>query len=246
MTKRSAPPLWPVILVRARRPWLFLKLVGRACETHSGAIIAIFTACLFASTTALWWETKNLRADSYIAFEAAQRPWVAVEMSIMSDLTYNESGDAEITIRFTMRNVGHSPAVDVLVIPTLFMGSSERARAEREKSCEGLRKRPPADMGQTLFPGQTSTQDVRLSFTRQQIIQANKSLPEPYVLALSLIGCVDYRVMIARRDHHQTTFQAELLKPNTSGGLSVIAVDEGRIAASSMRLVRFLAGELAD
>lgn len=214
-------------------------------DRHNGSIVAFFTFCLFGSTTLLWYETKKLRDDAYDSFETAQRPWVAVDMAIVSDLTYSASGDANITIKFTTRNVGHSPAIDVAVDAMLFEGSPDGARDEREKLYASSRRRPSHFIGYTLFPGGVDSQNISLSFPRAKIEATFKSSSRRHIFAPSLIGCVDYKSTVARRDHHQTAFFANLLIPRQPGGFSVIDADAGTVPSTSLRLVR-VGGEFAD
>jgi hypothetical protein len=62
-----------------------------------------------------------------------QRPWVSVDISIISPVTYDSNGNAHITFRFSLTNVGRSPAINIEVFPMIYPMSNKRFDARLEQ-----------------------------------------------------------------------------------------------------------------
>jgi hypothetical protein len=60
---------------------------------------------------------KESAKTAHEAFIADHRPWVSIDPLVGSDLTYDDAGNARITIRFVLTNHGDSPAVKVKILP---------------------------------------------------------------------------------------------------------------------------------
>src|SRR5207244_9521497 len=125
--------------------------------TSYTGLIALFTLALFIATSTqvglFVWQLRLIRKgaeDATIAARAArdsadsakdsvalaqrdQRPWVSVDMSIASPLTYDHNGDARITLRFILKNVGRSPATDVSVDTMIYPMSNKRRDDQLEQ-----------------------------------------------------------------------------------------------------------------
>ena len=107
-------------------------------------ITAVSTLAVAFFTGTLWWVTwgmvriakaqqpDTLRAikaaekaakaarDTVRAMRESERPWIKVDANIESDLTFTERRRAQITIKFTLLNVGKTPALHTAVHARFF------------------------------------------------------------------------------------------------------------------------------
>jgi hypothetical protein len=156
------------------------------------------------------------------AFTADQRPWVSVVISIISPVTYDQAGSAQITFRFTLRNVGRSPATNVDVFPKIYPSSNKRllARLEQKQMADIARiPSPPEEffgdifLGDVLFPGsEPMTIEMRLTVNRGEIDAAIAEIgAEHRYFVPVIVGSVGYGFTF-EGGRHQTGFIAEVLK----------------------------------
>ena len=165
-------------------------------DTISTLAIAA-TACF---TGTLWWSTKRLWDSSRehaehlggsvqaarVAAEAAQeanrltrenfvidvRPWIAVEEIVATeDITYDPSNGVTVGINISVKNVGRSPARNIIrfakLYPRLFpelRGSG--FKKEQAAIFEQARRAWYGEWGDALFPGQTLILEFRAAITR--------------------------------------------------------------------------------
>lgn len=147
-------------------------------------------------------------------FELSERPWVYLEnMAITKPLTPNAAG-VSIALRFSLTNIGHSPAFRTAVALEAFNWPPNSVgipdiSPQQKKVCDDIEHRHhewlgsvrpglisqiagnPAQLGYTLFPGQ------------QKVFEKttySPSAPIPIV-----VGCVDYSFAF-ESGHHQTPF----------------------------------------
>jgi hypothetical protein len=191
------------------------------------------------------------------ALVAANRPWVKVDIHVGGPIVYNVNG-ANITLRYILTNIGHSPAVNVEVHPRLvarLIGGDKPehvdVRAELRKDIVGLKSRAPSPFGYSLFPGDIISQDVTVSMSPTEIEEATKLIGAIYPI---VVGSVGYR-MGFDDESHQTGFIVEIRRndaprPSTiekNRSAAAIWVDEGDVPAADVRLFRsFLEGGYAD
>ena len=55
--------------------------------------------------------------------ELSQRPWISIDTSIESPLTFTSSGSAQVSVKFVIRNMGSTPAKGLSVEPKLSIAS---------------------------------------------------------------------------------------------------------------------------
>jgi hypothetical protein len=93
--------------------------------------------------------------------ELSQRPWISIDTSIESPLTFASAGGAQVSVKFVIRNVGSTPAKALSVEPKLFIASQGEHDPvmERSKVCEENRMRESGSDG-TLFPKSELTKSV--------------------------------------------------------------------------------------
>ena len=179
---------------------------------------------------------------------AANRPWVKVDIQIAGPIVYNVNG-ANITLRYILKNIGHSPAVNVGVNPRLIapIFSSDKPgnfdpRAELHKDIEALKARPVLSFGYSLFPDEVIAQEVTVTMSNEEVKRATEIIGAIYP---TIIGTVDYRMGFDDKVH-QTGFIVEVRRndaprPSTvekNRSAAAIWVDEGDVPAADVRLFR--------
>jgi hypothetical protein len=184
--------------------------------------------------------------------EAADRPWMAVDASVSTPLTYDNTG-VHIGFNFMLSNTGRSPAQNVRIYPeltaTVLLTNSTEAQ---KRVCELAASRTDTAWlagfpGYTVFPGTPQTQGWGLQLSPNDITEfwhPHKIVlppgavfyPQPPYAAppMGLIGCVDYTFQASSRDH-QTGFAFELMAPQ-------IFVGDAQIEPSRLSLVKTPAG----
>lgn len=87
------------------------------------------------------------------ALVAGQRPWIHVDMALDGDVVFDASG-ARVPLMFVLKNIGRSPATNVLVNPSIFLQSIKRPdpRIEHQIFCAMVRTRTDITLSYTLFP----------------------------------------------------------------------------------------------
>ncbi len=111
-------------------------------------------------------------------FELSERPWVSADPIQFSDLTFDKTG-GHFTIRFLLKNTGHSPAghthIEAELIPFKFGERILEEPLERQKTlCDEIRNRKVNIQFAAfiLFPGDQTTRDVAMSMTQEDIASA--------------------------------------------------------------------------
>lgn len=84
----------------------------------------------------------------------SQRPWLSVNVSVASALTFDEQG-VHITLNIALSNVGKMPAMGVQIHPEIYLISPVKldATEERKRLCREAVERNP-DQGHVIFPDQ--------------------------------------------------------------------------------------------
>jgi len=139
---------------------------------------------------------------------AEQRPWVALEPTIISPFAYTDAG-ANLTVRFSLTNTGHSPALNVQLDGRMVLVKSHAHLLDIQKTiCDELKKRPVGDEGAgiVLFPGsRPSLQDFQFSVAKAEIDQGVQELSGHHLIIPALIGCAEY-FYPADKSQHETGF----------------------------------------
>jgi hypothetical protein len=149
------------------------------------------------------------------AMETDQRPWIKVEAEISQGLQVH-GGDGILPTKFTLTNVGHTPAFNVQLEVWGFVSvPGVDIMAEQKERCERVRNQPldnPA-RGAILFPGD-SMDPSRYSFGASLVPHFS---PEDVkngliddgtghkTISFWVYGCIDYAFGTPAR-HHQTGF----------------------------------------
>ena len=229
-------------------PHIFNKVFRRTNLT------VFFTGIVAAATIAQVWTTCSqgitLERQGDIMERqilADNRPWISVDLNIASNLTFNSEG-GRIVIRFTMKNVGASPAVGV-VINAKFMLLSPHGgdvRGEQEKVCAGGRAdlRPgETSSGATIFPGQEKIFEMNYPISRADMerswadtAQTHNIEPDTFIMPV-FVGCASYRVTFEGKIH-KTRFVSSIGRsdPAHSGARFALDASHGDVPIPALVL----------
>jgi len=157
-------------------------------------------------------------------FELSERPWVYfANVALVKPLTYDPNG-AQISLQFSLKNIGHSPAAATWINLTAFAEHAPDFITEQKKLCDPIRSYPPSShaIGYTIFPGQEIVLGETVYVPRKQIeaevaywtnrfknAKGKTTIP----LFPVVVGCVDYRFEFAP-GHHQTPFVFTISRRN--------------------------------
>jgi hypothetical protein len=174
-----------------------------------GIITALATAAIAAFTWTLWQSSEKMWGVTKISAEAAKksadasllalRPWVSCEVSIISDLTYRSNGDPCITIQFTLKNIGRSPAMGVQLLHWFNLLSPVHTHSihAQQRIADLFKGLPAQDHGLLLFPGGTHTCDVELPISRIEIERSIEDIKPKRHFFPELVGLVSYTYPLA-------------------------------------------------
>jgi hypothetical protein len=123
--------------------------------------------------------------------ELSQRPWISIDTSIESPLTFTPEGAAQVSVNFVIRNVGSTPAKGLSVQPKILIASQGELDPvmQRSKICEENRTREPETDG-TLFPRVELTKSVTFVADAWDIV---KELNRTNSFSPVVIVCASYR-----------------------------------------------------
>jgi hypothetical protein len=123
--------------------------------------------------------------------ELSQRPWISIDTSIESPLTFTSAGSAQVSVKFVIRNMGSTPAKGLSVEPKLSIAShgDHDPVMERSKVCEENRMRESGSDG-TLFPKGELTKSVTFLADAWDIV---KETSRTGSFSPVVIVCASYR-----------------------------------------------------
>jgi hypothetical protein len=134
--------------------------------------------------------------------ELSQRPWVSINAIILTPLTFNDDGAAQVTLQFAIRNVGNTPAKSLSVEPKMFIASfgEQDPVMERSRVCEENRLRGVGTDG-TLFPTMELTRAVTFHVDAKEIIKESNRTG---TFTPALVVCASYRSTFDDRSRYTT------------------------------------------
>lgn len=179
--------------------------------------------------------------------KASQRAWIRAEVGIEnSPLTFDRNG-ASTTVSFKISNIGNVPAIRITPHAWL-VALKEKGGLfpwqEQLKRCGEVRQQSFGTglnvSGFTLFPDERFPESIGVggwslgvNLSREEVDQALIPTPEgKHILALYIVGCIDYTFPSDSETHHQTGFLFELQK----NAPSFIIFEDGTIPAGQLRL----------
>jgi hypothetical protein len=170
-------------------------------------------------------QTNVLTASTELArsqLELEHRPWVSADVSVASNLIFNEIG-AMLTLNVTMKNAGRSVAKNVSLWTSFVIDGVDGLIQSHEKLCSVM-KRPENEKsgyGWLLFPEQGVTESRPIIALQDGIKRGLETGPFKDIGAVSfhIIGCVDYQSTLDPKKHHQTRFVYLLGRVNSKTGM---------------------------
>jgi len=199
-----------------------------AVATVAGVVFLILQ---FRDTERALDEAKTANRLTQQAVEAANkqieltdRPWLMVDAEI--ERAFEVKGDRiELTVRFSIRNIGQSVANDVwphaeilaepMADPRQFNLPTERQKSICDAAQAGRFDAFSIIAGRTFFPGEHGFQGLILNTPIAQFAQAANArefaaFPFPPVVP-TIVGCIDYRSAVTGK-HHQTGFVYRIVR----------------------------------
>ena len=179
---------------------------------------------------------------------AGERPWLALtDVTLLSDIANNPQG-TRARVRFTLRNVGRTPARGVGASPRLYVmsPSAPDLLSAQERTCEQARTYFPK-LGAVVFPNETTTYDFDLSISGEAIDDAVRGKTRE-TLSYVVFGCVTYGFTFDDTVHQtRFMFNVERKPVMDSPGSPSAEITKGMtIPASDVILAKHVLGFAAD
>jgi hypothetical protein len=193
---------------------LILWTAVLAGATIASAIVAVFT----------------LRAieGQWDEMQAEQRAWIYAETLIGKRI--GESGEPYyIPITLYYHNTGHLFAF--FVFPRVTASVFEGRIPTQNEICDDYRKRPlkDTDDGETIFPGEEHRgNNTNVEFDKSEwitTIKASQAKSSHQAVAISILGCIDYRYPGGETTHHQTRFSLIVGSAGPTGRVAILPAD---------------------
>lgn len=185
----------------ARKAWAAAQ---ESADADNAALIEARVASGEARRTATLAEEAN--RISREALTADQRPWLSISDIYLSEpITFHPQNGWSIPLAFRFSNVGRTPAFNVMPhFRALVLQNMDLPSIHRDFS-DGIRARPDAFFGQTIFPGQAGEQAVSVSITPDEFEAAIPFPDDMKLLHPTIVGVISYRS--AGGPTHLTGFQ---------------------------------------
>ena len=178
--------------------------------------VAIFTGALVLTSFLQWKAIGRQASIAESTLAESSRPWVYPEFTVVSDGLSYPNGVARIVLRVTLRNTGHSVAVDTRIFMRmlLYVGGEDPVDKQTE-FIDTVKNAPtlPRPTGVALFPGETNIlKDQELLVARDEIERCKRG-PSGAIHPI-VVGFVQYRFPF-RADIdkvHETRFIYEIVR----------------------------------
>lgn len=211
-----------------------------------------FTGGLFVATLLLWLTTRGTLQHLRREFEAEHRPWIPPDIQLASGWTWTPDGEGHVTLRFTLRNIGRSPATNVDIRTQIFPhGWGFPTPQEAQQGLSQSERRGPVAPGEgfglTLFPGVTPHyRDISMSISAADLeksrVAFKEKFPEETFVAITpiIVGCISYR-FIDGAETHQSGFILQLHRTDSGhpGIIFVLDRAQGDIPIERLRLANY-------
>jgi hypothetical protein len=184
--------------------------------------------------------SDRLATTALRQFEITDRPWLAVDVSIIGPLTFNEQG-GNITFRIVAENVGRSIALNAtvhakMIIPDFDGDLFREVLAEQLRVCKEAHSR---FMAYAVFPGRKSVSDWSFGLGPAELERG--CIATSNFFHLYIVGCVDYQFS-GHDTHHQTRFIYGVNRTDKSGRPLALSM-ENDIPLEHLFLQKFILGE---
>jgi len=231
------------------RPFRYLvtepvRRLVRVVDRHNGIVSAAATAAIavltyFLATYAydqgvLTNRQLNIMQGQLDTMQADQRPWVYVTNAIIEEPgpTFTKAG-MYISIRFTYKNAGHTPAKLALIFSEAHVVNNAEYVKPSFQACEVRRKKPREALvdGTAVFPNQDGTQRTYATIAPQNVARLKFETDATIVVT----GCIDYLFPVGP-EHHETRFFYELVRTGPNNAMLRIDPDNAPVGASAYGL----------
>jgi hypothetical protein len=224
-----------------------------------GVIILVaytyFTRGLLEKTTEGVDQSRVQAQAALQQLEASERPWVFPTMSIESPLTFLANGRARISLRFTLENIGHSPAWVRIIPGALQPFDVDSAAPAPEGTCAQLYQKgvDPSDtygspkepkMEPLVLPGKQVQEEWDVDAAAKDISAAVRHAEAHKIAGIAaffVVGCLDYASRIpAKRYQTGFVFLISKIQPQISKIHSpnpFFLPSDGSVPIPSMNLV---------
>ena len=217
--------------------------------------LAVFTGFLVLANILLFVSGERSievarRSVAKNALVASNRPWIRADVTVAGQIFYNVNG-VNFTLRYALKNVGHSPATNIWVDPRVFapaigVDAVFNSRAELQKIIATHKSQIDSPLGFALFPDEIATQNVTVSIGQDELKRITQKVP---FIVPTIIGTIAYRMGFDTQVH-QTGFVVRVQRhtsPRPDRSASSIFPDEGDVAADNIKLMgSSLEGGYAD
>jgi len=148
--------------------------------------------------------------------EATERAWIPPITEISGPLA-KDGGRLKLTLKFIMKNTGHTPAMFVFPSPHFFLrrGGLPDYLAEQKRWCDKDRQQEfsARNLGLTIFPSDTRAAPL-FNVTVPEEEVREKTLPNGWLFP-AVVGCINYQYVFSK-EWHQSGFVYRLRKRDTS------------------------------
>lgn len=248
---------------------IICSIILAACTVAIAIITGYYTHYAGEQVSQMTIATDAAKKSADVAEKTlitTQRPWLSVQMQIVSNFRISKVANQQdtITIRFIVKNVGNSPALGIDITPRICtLGPWQEVSSVERQICDlgsGPKVLKQPFLGYTLFPNDHFIQDISLGISpndieqfRTKITEFAKSInspsPNTNYINLFLIGCVRYRFGFDG-SLHKTGFIEEIgrLDPRHPDNTLAINITGPDIPSDMLVLKSFPlgAGNLAD
>lgn len=247
--------------------WLSASL--RWIDSHNGLLTAAATVAIAVLTyyvAQLTSEQGKIATRQLSIIESDERPWISTKIEIIGSLAITDNG-AEIRIRYTLENVGKTPAFNVVAFPLIaaaifpagpnyIFGPIDPIN-EVKKACKKYSQSLSdfLDAGFTLLFGNTIFPNKTFTKEETAVIDFPPTIPSSLMISKRqmtgpafLISCVDYRAS-AETAHHQTgdAFYLDRRNPdNPSKSIDIDLTTTGVVHQEDLRLIPYALGAYAN
>ena len=147
---------------------------------------------------------------------ASERPWISARIFLTQPLIFTGKGIATIGVGAIMKNVGHSPAINVRFDSKVIMVLGAEDLHKRQVDYGKIWERRSATgglPGNTIFPGDEHPDHGITDMSADEIKAGLAKSPIPGKVTPMLIVCIDY-MFYSGPEHHQTWYAYPLGRPD--------------------------------
>ena len=134
------------------------------------------------------------------SLEISHRPWLVVKATVASPLTYDAQG-ANITIHYSIANIGNSPAIGIWVWPEFYIlnGTKPAGMIERERICKELVART-TKFGQIVYPGQWIESNHEIHVSRADLDDSVRYFHDFF--DSEIVDCIAYHANFSQEAYY--------------------------------------------